>query len=599
MKINLQTQKKNRKPLIIRDIPTVDENGIVTSTKQIDLRGSSLIIYVNDSDANLLKIGDSVYINRYIDGKNICSSEMHVISNINNMISLDIPSSSGAFYITSVSDFADDGILYYKIILDRPHNIIQNDLFLLDDPHILLTDPNTGNEVKIRNFFVVNDSNDIGEEYVIYVNVSELYDGNDCAPSTNGLCVPEAGMIIETDYNPYYYFKDGSYHLFGGEDDSSEVVFSIKSSFLNLQVGFSESTDFAMLRQHEFVLEEFEKISKNTIPGVIDMEKTKYVPYLCEENGESINLAGLAESIEFNLHFRNRVKKNDNSYAPTDRWTIQTEDTTKDSTVSKPMGISAWNDFEDYTDIPSLDSDNNFRLYQSDLVGNLGFTDSDVLNRRKKISKSFLRLSFYNSNNPLQTTMLFYSTIFMDSSELYSKYIKLKTDQSYPLWESEYYRSKDDGDKYDNDWGLVFFNGEYNGEEVVENNDLLTCKMTVSSEFDKTRSAEGYNLYLFADDAPGKDESRTIYLKIEFNHAGYGRTIPMILWPRDEAGSPVGLTRDNYYDAMYIPVEVMYNSKTKEYIYYIKGVKNDIENNKIVFSLFEPKFEPSIGTQQS
>ena len=38
----------------------------------------------------------------------------------------------------------------------------------------------------------------------------------------------------------------------------------------------------------------------------------------------------------------------------------------------------------------------------------LGFTDEDVYYQKKKISKSFIRLSFYNNKNPLDQMLLFY-----------------------------------------------------------------------------------------------------------------------------------------------------------------------------------------------
>ena len=76
-------------------------------------------------------------------------------------------------------------------------------------------------------------------------------------------------------------------------------------------------------------------------------------------------------------------------------------------------------------------------------------------------------------------------------------------------------------------------------------------------------------------------------MKIEFNHAGYGRTFPMILWPKDKEG----LTRENYYENLYIPVVI--RRKDGQYYYYIERAKNDLENKTIKFALFEPKIEPS------
>ena len=86
-----------------------------------------------------------------------------------------------------------------------------------------------------------------------------------------------------------------------------------------------------------------------------------------------------------------------------------------------------WNDYN-YTgntfipdDFKDFDDENG---YKSDLIGYLNFTDADVYYRKKKISQSFLRLSFYNSKDPVEQKLLYYSTIFLDSGELYGKYIK-------------------------------------------------------------------------------------------------------------------------------------------------------------------------------
>ena len=56
--------------------------------------------------------------------------------------------------------------------------------------------------------------------------------------------------------------------------------------------------------------------------------------------------------------------------------------------------------------------------------------------------------------------------------------------------------------------------------------------MTVENKWLSNRTSEGFYLYLFPDglfDENGDaNTGRTIYMKAEFNHAGYGRTIPMM-----------------------------------------------------------------------
>ena len=43
------------------------------------------------------------------------------------------------------------------------------------------------------------------------------------------------------------------------------------------------------------------------------------------------------------------------------------------------------------------------------------------------MKKLFLRLSFYDSQDPLKQMLFFYSTIFLDSGELYTTYIRNKS----------------------------------------------------------------------------------------------------------------------------------------------------------------------------
>ncbi len=125
-----------------------------------------------------------------------------------------------------------------------------------------------------------------------------------------------------------------------------------------------------------------------------------------------------------------------------------------------------------------------------------------------------------------------------------------------------------------------------------------------------TRSGEGFNLYLFREDAPIENYPQDIYMKIEFNHAGYGRTVPLIYWRKkwDEEqktyiDEPETLTTSNYLDNLYIKVRLAFSDRG--YVYSFPdavsaedeengGRKNGIvwENERIVLNLFEPMITP-------
>ena len=88
--------------------------------------------------------------------------------------------------------------------------------------------------------------------------------------------------------------------------------------------------------------------------------------------------------------------------------------------------ISAGNIYNDVNYI-------NFKLFfyinnsdwstETTSLSDVGFTGDDVINKRKQLEKTFLRLSFYDSNNLKTQNLLFYSTIFIDSGKLYGEYV--------------------------------------------------------------------------------------------------------------------------------------------------------------------------------
>jgi hypothetical protein len=219
----------------------------------------------------------------------------------------------------------------------------------------------------------------------------------------------------------------------------------------------------------------------------------------------------------------------------------------------------------------------------------LGFTDDDIYNQKMKVKQSFLRLSFYDSPNPLEQNLLFYSTIFMDSGELFGKFIKRKA------WLRETEASYNEEDE------PVVWSFEKMTDEVP----AVTSQFNVNDEYDMTKSGEGFNLYLFKQDAPIENEEKPIYMKVEFNHAGYGRTVPFILW-RTKNNVPVELTTSNYFESLYIPLNITLTDKG--YVYTVGGKTSDDDpgitvlpgynptavewlNDRLVFNLFEPKLE--------
>jgi len=599
MKINLKI-KRNTKVISVRDIPVYSGSTIVSfkkvlvSSENKSYDDAVMTIYTNEADALELKKLGYVIVEKSFNDAVIYRAKLGIYDVINGRVFLRYPFNERRFYVESSTDYVtEDGRHYYKVLLNGMHGVAKGDYDSCSYASITIFNQDGDELCELTDWFVDE------EKDKIYINA-------------NIICAPESGYYVVLNFDPIVYndVKDaegeekypGDWHFYSEANESVKTSFIYDNPVINVPIGVSSDTDYMGLKQNENVDEYYKKLTKGIVPDFINTEKTKYIPYIYsgssknEEGLEVDKLNGPATRIEFYLHFRNRAKEvvttdanNVKVYGgmPSDSWSVETEETL--SLNKGETKIRFWNNFSNYYDI----KETNDKLYVGDLVGNLGFTDGDVLNRKKKIKQSFIRLSFYNSNNPIQTSMLFTSTVFFDINKLYSKYIKLYTSKDYNMIMSDYSKSVDRGDSYDNHWGLVLFDGKpaVDGTYSYGPDELLTAELDVTSENEHTSSAEGFNLYLFSDDSPKEDEERTIYMKVEFNHAGYGRKFPMILWPTKD-GVPVPLTRENFYEYLYIPVVVSYDAKNNKYFYYIKGAKNDTDGNVIKLALFEPKVEP-------
>jgi hypothetical protein len=194
--------------------------------------------------------------------------------------------------------------------------------------------------------------------------------------------------------------------------------------------------------------------------------------------------------------------------------------------------------------------------------------------RKSKVSKSFLRFSYYTSKDPVEQKLLYYSTSFLDTTALYGKFMKQFLLRASLLGKKEL------------SVPIVFFDNNSASAR-------LDTEIVIENEYNMMTSSEGFNIYLFRDDAEKVDSGntyRTIYMKVEFNHAGNGKTIPMIIWPHDDNGYSA-LTIANFMQNLYIPVRVQYIDE--KYVYTIPDAINEDGNIRLV--LFEPKLEYNDG----
>lgn len=315
----------------------------------------------------------------------------------------------------------------------------------------------------------------------------------------------------------------------------------------------------------DFVTSEVAK----AIPSNIEMEKNIYTPIICGTGNHSkkTNIS----KINFNLHFR--LHSGDN-------WTVQNTD---DWNFSHYGYNRAHDSYYSYT---SAEQSN-----QSDLLGYVGFTNTDVVYQKNRLQKSFLRLSYYTSQDVSNQELVGTSTIFFNTSKLYSKYMKGQ------LMDGWYVNEFDTSTKYDristgfeldtkSSHSKIPIKIKSDNEKIEEYR--LSTQLSVQDKYSSNMSSEGFYLYLWATDKTAVPEH--LYMKAEFNHAGYGRTIPMMApyfiigvdsiptgrsnlfktnqdIKDDWTYSGYGIKRFNEYS--YIKLCYLYDSELKRFVYYI------------------------------
>ena len=341
------------------------------------------------------------------------------------------------------------------------------------------------------------------------------------------------------------------------------------------------STD---LNRETDVRDNFTKVEvKKSINPVNDMEKDVYSPVIRGNDNNEI-----VTEIRFNLHFREHRGED---------WKVKSDSywngTYLDGGQPKLMGYS---DAEAYAYFSY-----NEKNEQSDLLSYLGFTDADVKYRKNKLKKSFLRLSFYDSMQPTNQNLIAYSTIFIDTGNLYGKYMR-----NFENDDVKYSRSDDEGNVKQN-----LIGGRVNREPYGFDDDSdsayieslrLSSQFVVKDKYLSDSSSEGFYLYLWK--SMETTVPSDIYMKVEFNHAGYGRTIPFMM-PFNDGGVKsfedivgdwqnvnVGYDIRTYNDYSYIRLKYYYDNTTKEHYYYVdNGTYGDSigEDGIITLNLYEAK----------
>lgn len=308
-------------------------------------------------------------------------------------------------------------------------------------------------------------------------------------------------------------FKSDWTRRYKNDGGDSKVRFGQYSAYWSVPSLQFSSDKMSLGEEDDQRMAYVDDIIAKSIPDVIDMERLKYKPVVFYSGGTTSDVQNLI----FDFHFRQRdysqKYKTKDPYVSYpyygDQWAI-TDDAKSEWNGYKSNGMYNPQIFNSGAMKTFIEENGTV----SDALGYLGFTEEDVYYRKSKLSKSFVRLSFYDSTDPIEQKLLYYSTIFLDTTALFGRYMNIAT-------------YKENNGLSDDRIPLVFFNSSSMSAR-------LDTELVINDEYNMDKSSEGFNIYLFADDAMGVNSARTIYMKVEFNHAGYGKTIPMLLWPKFE-----------------------------------------------------------------
>ena len=352
--------------------------------------------------------------------------------------------------------------------------------------------------------------------------------------------------------------------------EKTDTTFWSNRSTVSIDIPFSSSFE-TNLYQMDLIKEKFvDKTKKEVINRIVDLERDVYYPSVYDVD---YNYSHDIYTIKFNLHFREHRG---------DDWTV-TNDT-------------LWNGVEDNRINKDITDDN-----VSDLLMFLGFNNEDVRYQRNKLKKSFLRLSYYDSPNPANQNLLMYSTIFVNSGELFSKYARYGEEEGYTLI------SFDEDGEYvlsTNKKGIGV-DKEYDG--FIEEK-RLSSQFVVKDKNTSKSSSEGFYLYLWKEDETPIPQD--IYMKVEFNHSGFGRTIPFMMPYSENSDGEKSIksfqdivddftnpeqayTMSDYLKYSYIHLKYAYDVENQKHRYFIDpqtyGTQVVSQDNELIINLYEAK----------
>ena len=341
------------------------------------------------------------------------------------------------------------------------------------------------------------------------------------------------------------------------------VRYFIRRRHIVVPIGLSMNIDYLGMNSESNINTIVEEAKEGLVPGVIDMEKIKFSPVWPTSN-EKGTVYEKVNKLIIRLNFLHR-----------DAWTTESG-YNGNSVTAKYIRTNSFaiDNFGWYTDDYLGNTSTNILESRIDgsatLLGYMGFTDDDVRFQKNKLAKSFLRISYYSTNDPITNSLLNYSTVFMDSGELFGKYVRIEKDKE-------------------------FLQGIYEDEALYQYIHTLSSGKTrldftidITDEYDDKKSGEGFNIYLFSDDFKYVTETDpiTIYMKVEFNHAGFGKIFQMMR-PIDVSEWGNGKEVKDYLAAVFIPINVFYDKKSGRFVYAFRDKSVAYNDGVIYLDLYE------------
>ena len=614
----------------VEEYSAYTNNSNVTTVSGITLFGEKY--YVEDGVADLLNNTNTIMV--YDDktnpssGYTVVNNERLYLSGISEISSSELSASSvnKMYYSGNTNEFIDYGINSNYTITKRKGIVIGDSVFPVD----VVTEMNhtdMSNGGTVENYYNVSISSSFTFNLVVteklgagvYACYPTFNDDNlsdyDAEEARREICraiVQNKGkfsftirnMVIDyEEATPIRYVLDAlddwkpltvsDYYDYGKRIQIYRV-----EQYVTFNIPLLSTPQNNLLREDVLKNLYVNEIEDDSINNIIDMEKDVYYPIYEPKDNE--NETKNVEKLRFNLHFRTRNL---------DNWKVYKDDImVPNQNGSTTSGFCNWfvTDYKFYKD-----ADKNKLQRSSDLLGFLNFTDSEIRNQALKISKSFLRLSFYSTNNPHTQVLLHTSVIHLDEQEALAKYLRYRQSLGINFVNVKSYEETNEISLED---GLTSFSEpvEISSGGNITNKYLLdgariSSRLEVNGKHITTDSSEGYYLYMFRDYARRMHET-TIYMRIDFSHAGVGQSFPMYI-PMDRENNRLlslssvtdvevmkeGISTRDAYENLYIPVHLKYDEQTNKYTYWFDDIYNslntDEQDDVFEFNLFEIKYK--------